>query len=61
MRYLKPELERVVVGVSQPGVRLTLEGGELAGYIREVPGYLLCGVCVVSWFAYALRVRPTYA
>jgi hypothetical protein len=57
VRYLKPELERVVVGVAQPGVRLSLEGGELGGYVREVSGYFLCGVCVVSWFAHALRVR----
>jgi hypothetical protein len=55
--YLKPDLEGVVVGVAQPGVRLALEGGELGGYVREVSSDLLCGVCVVSWLAHALRVH----
>ena len=29
----------------------------MASYICEVSSYLLCGVCVVVWFAHALRVR----
>ena len=32
----------------------------LVGYVREVSGYLLCGVCVVAWLAHALRVRTIF-
>ncbi len=35
---------------------LTLEGRELPGYVSELTGYVLCGVLVVSWLAYVLRV-----
>jgi hypothetical protein len=51
VRRLQPELEGVVVGVSQPGVRLSLEGGEMARYVCEVSGDFLCDVCVVAWLA----------
>jgi hypothetical protein len=35
---------------------LTLEGGELPGYVSEVSGEGVRGVLVVSWLAYVLRV-----
>jgi hypothetical protein len=35
---LQPELEPLVVGVAQPGIGFTLEGGELPGYVCELSG-----------------------
>jgi hypothetical protein len=52
---LPSELEGVVVGVREPGIAFTLEGGELPGYVCEVSGEVYCSVLVISWLAYALQ------
>jgi hypothetical protein len=49
----------VVVEVAKVGAGITLELADMGSDLRQVSGYVLCCVCVVSWFAQAPRVRTS--